>query len=192
MGKKVSTKRNKHRAKKAYDSSKDQITWNMLKKMNTTMVEMLASYVEVVNSLSLKYKDKVKTDLVLKESVNGFFKLVKEHIDQIEKLADMHSVTKDDTREFKAGICKSVEEMQEVATIAMEYMTEQNLLTELGSKVVPELAVQFKADEEIKEAILDMGSSVAQAEDDASKVIVESLKDANLPTMEGINGTTEQ
>ena len=60
MGKKVSTKRNKHRAKKAYDSSKDQITWNMLKKMNTTMVEMLASYVEVVNSLSLKYKDKVK------------------------------------------------------------------------------------------------------------------------------------
>ena len=74
----------------------------------------------------------------------------------------------------------------------MEYMTEQNLLTELGSKVVPELAVQFKADDEIKEAIQDMGSSVAQAEDDASKVIVESLKDTNLPTMEDVNGTTEQ
>lgn len=185
MSTKQSTKRAKHRAKKSYDQNKEVITWDVLTSLAQDIMSTLGNYERLVSEMAKTYPDRLN-DFKCKETYAGFYKLLEEHLNQLVNLIKLHSevdangeIKKDSNGVFlyKKGICKTQEEMSKVTTLIMEYMNEQTLVTELGSKVLPELAVQFQVSKEIMNVITDLSASVTETENNAVKELVDGLKE---------------
>lgn len=185
MGTKQSTKRAKHRAKKSYDQNKEVITWDVLTSLAQDIMSTLGNYERLVSEMAKTYPDRLN-DFKCKETYAGFYKLLEEHLNQLVNLIKLHSevdangeIKKDSNGVFlyKKGICKTQEEMSKVTTLIMEYMNEQTLVTELGSKVLPELAVQFQVSKEIMNVITDLSASVIETENNAVKELADGLKE---------------
>ena len=185
MSTKQSTKRAKHRAKKSYDQNKEVITWDVLTSLAQDIMSTLGNYERLVSEMAKTYPDRLN-DFKCKETYAGFYKLLEEHLNQLVNLIKLHSevdangeIKKDSNGVFlyKKGICKTQEEMSKVTTLIMEYMSEQTLVTELGSKVLPELAVQFQVSKEIMNVITDLSTSVTETENKAVKELAEGLKE---------------
>lgn len=185
MSTKQSTKRAKHRAKKSYDQNKEVITWDVLTSLAQDIMSTLGNYERLVSEMAKTYPDRLN-DFKCKETYAGFYKLLEEHLNQLVNLIKLHSevdangeIKKDSNGIFlyKKGICKTQEEMSKVTTLIMEYMNEQTLVTELGSKVLPELAVQFQVSKEIMNVITDLSTSVTETENKAVKELAEGLKE---------------
>lgn len=185
MGTKQSTKRTKHRAKKSYDQNKEVITWDVLTSLAQGIMGTLGNYERLVSEMAKTYPDRLN-DFKCKETYAGFYKLLEEHLNQLVNLIKLHSevdangeIKKDSNGVFlyKKGICKTQEEMSKVTTLIMEYMNEQTLVTELGSKVLPELAVQFQVSKEIMNVITDLSASVTETENNAVKELADGLKE---------------
>ena len=145
----------------------------------------LGNYERLVSEMAKTYPDRLN-DFKCKETYTGFYKLLEEHLNQLVNLIKLHSevdangeIKKDSNGVFlyKKGICKTQEEMSKVTTLIMEYMNEQTLVTELGSKVLPELAVQFQVSKEIMNVITDLSTSVTETENKAVKELAEGLKE---------------
>ena len=184
MGTKQSTKRTKHRAKKSYDQNKEVITWDVLTSLAQGIMGTLGNYERLVSEMAKAYPDRLN-DFKCKETYAGFYKLLEEHLTQLLNLIKLHSqvdengdIKKDAKGVFlyKKGICKTQEEMSAVTTLIMEYMNEQTLVTELGSKVLPELAVQFQVSKEIMKVVTDLSDSVTVAENDAMLELAKDMK----------------
>lgn len=185
MGTKQSTKRTKHRAKKSYDQNKEVITWDILTSLAQGIMGTLGNYERLVSEMAKTYPDRLN-DFKCKETYAGFYKLLEEHLTQLLNLIKLHSqvdengdIKKDAKGVFlyKKGICKTQEEMSAVTTLIMEYMNEQTLVTELGSKVLPELAVQFQVSKEIMKVVTDLSDSVTAAENDAMLELAKDMKE---------------
>lgn len=185
MSTKQSTKRAKHRAKKSYDQNKEVITWDVLTSLAQDIMSTLGNYERLVSEMAKTYPDRLN-DFKCKETYAGFYKLLEEHLNQLVNLIKLHSevdvngeIKKDSNGVFlyKKGICKTQEEMSKVTTLIMEYMNEQTLVTELGSKVLPELAVQFQVSKEIMNVITDLSASVTETENNAVKELADGLKE---------------
>lgn len=185
MGTKQSTKRTKHRAKKSYDQNKEVITWDVLISLAQGIMGTLSNYERLVSEMAKTYPDRLN-DFKCKETYAGFYKLLEEHLTQLLNLIKLHSqvdengeIKKDANGVFlyKKGICKTQEEMSAVTTLIMEYMNEQTLVTELGSKVLPELAVQFQVSKEIMKVVTDLSDSVTAAENDAMLELAKDMKE---------------
>ena len=185
MGTKQSTKRTKHRAKKSYDQNKEVITWDVLTSLAQGIMGTLGNYERLVSEMAKTYPDRLN-DFKCKETYAGFYKLLEEHLTQLLNLIKLHSqvdensdIKKDANGVFlyKKGICKTQEEMSAVTTLIMEYMNEQTLVTELGSKVLPELAVQFQVSKEIMKVVTDLSDSVTAAENDAMLELAKDMKE---------------
>nr|DAR26140.1 MAG TPA: hypothetical protein [Caudoviricetes sp.] len=185
MSTKQSTKRAKHRAKKSYDQNKEVITWDVLTSLAQDIMSTLGNYERLVSEMAKTYPDRLN-DFKCKETYAGFYKLLEEHLNQLVNLIKLHSevdangeIKKDSKGVFlyKKGICKTQEEMSKVTTLLMEYMNEQTLVTELGSKVLPELAVQFQVSKEIMNVITDLSASVIETENNAVKELADGLKE---------------
>lgn len=185
MSTKQSTKRAKHRAKKSYDQNKEVITWDVLTTLAQDIMSTLGNYERLVSEMAKTYPDRLN-DFKCKETYAGFYKLLEEHLNQLVNLIKLHSevdangeIKKDSNGVFlyKKGICKTQEEMSKVTTLIMEYMNEQTLVTELGSKVLPELAVQFQVSKEIMNVITDLSASVTETENNAVKELADGLKE---------------
>jgi len=185
MSTKQSTKRAKHRAKKSYDQNKEVITWDVLTSLAQDIMSTLGNYERLVSEMAKTYPDRLN-DFKCKETYAGFYKLLEEHLNQLVNLIKLHSevdangeIKKDSKGVFlyKKGICKTQEEMSKVTTLIMEYMNEQTLVTELGSKVLPELAVQFQVSKEIMNVITDLSASVTETENNAVKELADGLKE---------------
>ena len=185
MSTKQSTKRAKHRAKKSYDQNKEVITWDVLTSLAQDIMSTLGNYERLVSEMAKTYPDRLN-DFKCKETYAGFYKLLEEHLNQLVNLIKLHSevdangeIKKDSNGVFlyKKGICKTQEEMTKVTTLIMEYMNEQTLVTELGSKVLPELAVQFQVSKEIMNVITDLSASVTETENNAVKELADGLKE---------------
>lgn len=185
MGTKQSTKRTKHRAKKSYDQNKEVITWDVLISLAQGIMGTLSNYERLVSEMAKTYPDRLN-DFKCKETYAGFYKLLEEHLTQLLNLIKLHSqvdengdIKKDAKGVFlyKKGICKTQEEMSAVTTLIMEYMNEQTLVTELGSKVLPELAVQFQVSKEIMKVVTDLSDSVTAAENDAMLELAKDMKE---------------
>ena len=185
MSTKQSTKRAKHRAKKSYDQNKEVITWDVLTSLAQDIMSTLGNYERLVSEMAKTYPDRLN-DFKCKETYAGFYKLLEEHLNQLVNLIKLHSevdangeIKKDSNGVFlyKKGICKTKEEMSKVTTLIMEYMNAQTLVTELGSKVLPELAVQFQVSKEIMNVITDLSSSVTETENNAVKELADGLKE---------------
>lgn len=185
MSTKQSTKRAKHRAKKSYDQNKEVITWDALTSLAQDIMSTLGNYERLVSEMAKTYPDRLN-DFKCKETYAGFYKLLEEHLNQLVNLIKLHSevdangeIKKDSNGVFlyKKGICKTQEEMSKVTTLIMEYMNEQTLVTELGSKVLPELAVQFQVSKEIMNVITDLSASVIETENNAVKELADGLKE---------------
>nr|DAX54746.1 MAG TPA: hypothetical protein [Caudoviricetes sp.] len=185
MGTKQSTKRTKHRAKKSYDQNKEVITWDVLTSLAQGIMGTLGNYERLVSEMAKTYPDRLN-DFKCKETYAGFYKLLEEHLTQLLNLIKLHSqvdengdIKKDAKGVFlyKKGICKTQEEMSAVTTLIMEYMNEQTLVTELGSKVLPELAVQFQVSKEIMKVVTDLSESVTAAENDAMLELAKDMKE---------------
>lgn len=185
MGTKQSTKRTKHRAKKSYDQNKEVITWDVLTSLAQGIMGTLGNYERLVSEMAKTYPDRLN-DFKCKETYAGFYKLLEEHLTQLLNLIKLHSqvdengdIKKDAKGVFlyKKGICKTQEEMSAVTTLIMEYMNEQTLVTELGSKVLPELAVQFQVSKEIMKVVTDLSDSVTAAENDAMLELAKDMKE---------------
>lgn len=185
MGTKQSTKRTKHRAKKSYDQNKEVITWDVLISLAQGIMGTLSNYERLVSEMAKTYPDRLN-DFKCKETYAGFYKLLEEHLTQLLNLIKLHSqvvengeIKKDANGVFlyKKGICKTQEEMSAVTTLIMEYMNEQTLVTELGSKVLPELAVQFQVSKEIMKVVTDLSDSVTEAENDAMLELAKDMKE---------------
>lgn len=185
MSTKQSTKRAKHRAKKSYDQNKEVITWGVLTSLAQDIMSTLGNYERLVSEMAKTYPDRLN-DFKCKETYAGFYKLLEEHLNQLVNLIKLHSevdangeIKKDSKGVFlyKKGICKTQEEMSKVTTLIMEYMNEQTLVTELGSKVLPELAVQFQVSKEIMNVITDLSASVIETENNAVKELADGLKE---------------
>nr|DAQ18676.1 MAG TPA: hypothetical protein [Caudoviricetes sp.] len=185
MGTKQSTKRTKHRAKKSYDQNKEVITWDVLTSLAQGIMGTLGNYERLVSEMAKTYPDRLN-DFKCKETYAGFYKLLEEHLTQLLNLIKLHSqvdengdIKKDANGVFlyKKGICKTQEEMSAVTTLIMEYMNEQTLVTELGSKVLPELAVQFQVSKEIMKVVTDLSDSVTAAENDAILELAKDMKE---------------
>jgi len=185
MSTKQSTKRAKHRAKKSYDQNKEVITWDVLTSLAQDIMSTLGNYERLVSEMAKTYPDRLN-DFKCKETYAGFYKLLEEHLNQLVNLIKLHSevdangeIKKDSNGVFlyKKGICKTQEEMSKVTTLIMEYMNEQTLVTELGSKVLPELAVQFQVSKEIMNVITDLSASVIETENNAVKELADGLKE---------------
>lgn len=185
MSTKQSTKRAKHRAKKSYDQNKEVITWDVLTSLAQDIMSTLGNYERLVSEMAKTYPDRLN-DFKCKETYAGFYKLLEEHLNQLVNLIKLHSevdangeIKKDSNGVFlyKKGICKTQEEMSKVTTLIMEYMNEQTLVTELGSKVLPELAVQFQVSKEIMNVITDLSTSVTETENNAVKELADGLKE---------------
>lgn len=185
MSTKQSTKRAKHRAKKSYDQNKEVITWDILTSLAQDIMSTLGNYERLVSEMAKTYPDRLN-DFKCKETYAGFYKLLEEHLNQLVNLIKLHSevdangeIKKDSNGVFlyKKGICKTQEEMSKVTTLIMEYMNEQTLVTELGSKVLPELAVQFQVSKEIMNVITDLSASVTETENNAVKELADGLKE---------------
>lgn len=185
MSTKQSTKRAKHRAKKSYDQNKEVITWDVLTSLAQDIMSTLGNYERLVSEMAKTYPDRLN-DFKCKETYAGFYKLLEEHLNQLVNLIKLHSevdangeIKKDSKGVFlyKKGICKTQEEMSKVTTLIMEYMSEQTLVTELGSKVLPELAVQFQVSKEIMNVITDLSASVTETENNAVKELADGLKE---------------
>lgn len=185
MSTKQSTKRAKHRAKKSYDQNKEVITWDVLTSLAQDIMSTLGNYERLVSEMAKTYPDRLN-DFKCKETYAGFYKLLEEHLNQLVNLVKLHSevdangeIKKDSNGVFlyKKGICKTQEEMSKVTTLIMEYMNEQTLVTELGSKVLPELAVQFQVSKEIMNVITDLSASVIETENNAVKELADGLKE---------------
>lgn len=185
MSTKQSTKRAKHRAKKSYDQNKEVITWDVLTSLAQDIMSTLGNYERLVSEMAKTYPDRLN-DFKCKETYAGFYKLLEEHLNQLVNLIKLHSkvdangeIKKDSKGVFlyKKGICKTQEEMSKVTTLIMEYMNEQTLVTELGSKVLPELAVQFQVSKEIMNVITDLSASVIETENNAVKELADGLKE---------------
>ena len=72
--------------------------------------------------------------------------------------------------------------MTKVSTLAMEYMSEFTQITQLGSKVIPELAVQFQVSEEMHKVINAIQKDVTELEDNALTEMATSMGElANTP-----------
>lgn len=190
---KVSSKRAKHKTKKTYDANKNVITWNVLKELSQSLVTTLSQYEQLVATMAATYPDRLN-DLRTKESYIGFYKLVKEHLEQINKLAALHTLLdnegnprKDDKGVYLyiKGICRSPDEMTKVSTLAMEYMSEFTQVSQLGSKVIPELAVQFQVSAEMQKVISGIQEDVTKLENDALTEMTNSMGNlAGAPTEE--------
>lgn len=185
MGAKQSTKRTKHRAKKSYDQNKEVMTWDVLTSLAQGIMGTLGNYERLVSEMAKTYPDRLN-DFKCKETYAGFYKLLEEHLTQLLNLIKLHSqvdengdIKKDAKGVFlyKKGICKTQEEMSAVTTLIMEYMNEQTLVTELGSKVLPELAVQFQVSKEIMKVVTDLSDSVTAAENDAMLELAKDMKE---------------
>jgi hypothetical protein len=185
MGTKQSTKRAKHRAKKNYDQNKEVITWDVLISLAQGIMGTLGNYEKLVSEMAKTYPERLE-DFKCKETYAGFYKLLEEHLTQLLNLIKLHSkvdenneIKKDDNGVFlyKKGICKSEAEMSKVSILVMEYMNEQTLVSEIGSKVLPELAVQFQVSKEIMNVIQDLASSVKTTENQAMVELAESMKE---------------
>lgn len=185
MSTKQSTKRAKHRAKKSYDQNKEVITWDVLTSLAQDIMSTIGNYERLVSEMAKTYPDRLN-DFKCKETYAGFYKLLEEHLNQLVNLIKLHSevdangeIKKDSNGVFlyKKGICKTQEEMSKVTTLIMEYMNEQTLVTELGSKVLPELAVQFQVSKEIMNVITDLSASVTETENNAVKELADGLKE---------------
>lgn len=185
MSTKQSTKRAKHRAKKSYDQNKEVITWDVLTSLAQGIMGTLGNYERLVSEMAKTYPDRLN-DFKCKETYAGFYKLLEEHLIQLLNLIKLHSqvdengdIKKDAKGVFlyKKGICKTQEEMSAVTTLIMEYMNEQTLVTELGSKVLPELAVQFQVSKEIMKVVTDLSDSVTAAENDAMLELAKDMKE---------------
>jgi hypothetical protein len=185
MSTKQSTKRAKHRAKKSYDQNKEVITWDILTSLAQDIMSTLGNYERLVSEMAKTYPDRLN-DFKCKETYAGFYKLLEEHLNQLVNLIKLHSevdangeIKKDSNGVFlyKKGICKTQEEMSKVTTLIMEYMNEQTLVTELGSKVLPELAVQFQVSKEIMNVITDLSASVTETENDAMLELAKDMKE---------------
>lgn len=185
MSTKQSNKRAKHRAKKSYDQNKEVITWDVLTSLAQDIMSTLGNYERLVSEMAKTYPDRLN-DFKCKETYAGFYKLLEEHLNQLVNLIKLHSevdangeIKKDNNGVFlyKKGICKTQEEMSKVTTLIMEYMNEQTLVTELGSKVLPELAVQFQVSKEIMNVITDLSASVIETENNAVKELADGLKE---------------
>ena len=185
MGTKQSTKRTKHRAKKSYDRNKEVITWDVLTSLAQGIMGTLGNYERLVSEMAKTYPDRLN-DFKCKETYAGFYKLLEEHLTQLLNLIKLHSqvdengdIKKDAKGVFlyKKGICKTQEEMSAVTTLIMEYMNEQTLVTELGSKILPELAVQFQVSKEIMKVVTDLSDSVTAAENDAMLELAKDMKE---------------
>lgn len=185
MGTKQSTKRTKHRAKKSYDQNKEVITWDVLTSLAQGIMGTLGNYERLVSEMAKTYPDRLN-DFKCKETYAGFYKLLEEHLTQLLNLIKLHSqvdengdIKKDAKGVFlyKKGICKTQEEMSAVTTLIMEYINEQTLVTELGSKVLPELAVQFQVSKEIMKVVTDLSDSVTAAENDAMLELAKDMKE---------------
>lgn len=185
MSTKQSTKRAKHRAKKSYDQNKEVITWDVLTSLAQDIMSTLGNYERLVSEMAKTYPDRLN-DFKCKETYAGFYKLLEEHLTQLLNLIKLHSqvdengdIKKDAKGVFlyKKGICKTQEEMSAVTTLIMEYMNEQTLVTELGSKVLPELAVQFQVSKEIMKVVTDLSDSVTAAENDAMLELAKDMKE---------------
>lgn len=185
MGTKQSTKRTKHRAKKSYDQNKEVITWDVLTSLAQGIMGTLGNYERLVSEMAKTYPDRLN-DFKCKETYAGFYKLLEEHLNQLLNIIKLHSqvdengeIKKDDKGVFlyKKGICKTQEEMSAVTTLIMEYMNEQTLVTELGSKVLPELAVQFQVSKEIMKVVTDLSDSVTAVENDAMSELAKDMKE---------------
>lgn len=193
MGTKQSTKRNKHRAKKSYDQNKEIITWDVLTSLAQGIMGTLGNYERLVSEMAKTYPERLE-DYKCKETYAGFYKLLEEHLNQLLNLIKLHSKV-DENNEIKKdangiflyskGICKSQEEMSKVSTLVMEYMNEQTLVSEIGSKVLPELAVQFQVSKEIMKVITDLSTSVQETEETA-------LKELTATMVEGANNGNTQ
>ena len=145
----------------------------------------LGNYERLVSEMAKTYPDRLN-DFKCKETYTGFYKLLEEHLTQLLNLIKLHSqvdengdIKKDAKGVFlyKKGICKTQEEMSAVTTLIMEYMNEQTLVTELGSKVLPELAVQFQVSKEIMKVVTDLSDSVTAAENDAMLELAKDMKE---------------
>ena len=190
---KVSSKRAKHKTKKTYDANKNVITWNVLKELSQSLVISLSNYEHLVATMAATYPERLE-DLRTKESYIGFYKLVKEHLEQINKLAALHTLLdndgnprKDDKGQYIyiKGICRSPDEMTKVSTLAMEYMSEFTQVSQLGSKVIPELAVQFQVSAEMQKIISGIQEDVTKLENDALTEMTNSMGNlAGTPTEE--------
>ena len=185
MGTKQSTKRTKHRAKKNYDQNKEVITWDVLISLAQGIMGTLGNYEKLVSEMAKTYPERLE-DFKCKETYTGFYKLLEEHLTQLLNLIKLHSKV-DENNEikkdadgvflYKKGICKSEAEMSKVSTLVMEYMNEQTLVSEIGSKVLPELAVQFQVSKEIMNVIQDLASSVKTTENEAMVEMAKGMKE---------------
>ena len=190
---KVSSKRAKHKTKKSYDANKNVITWNVLKELSQSLVTTLSQYEQLVSTMAATYPDRLN-DLRTKESYIGFYKLVKEHLEQVNKLAALHTLLDKDGNPRKddkgvylyiKGICRTPDEMTKVSTLAMEYMSEFTQITQLGSKVIPELAVQFQVSEDMLKVVKDIQNDVTELEGKALNEMTASMGElANTPEEE--------
>lgn len=169
--KKISKKKAKRKlalAKKELIRNKAKaLKWETLSDLSRDAIGLINNYVNYGKSLGEKYPEKLK-DPVCKEIYGGYFKLLEEHLVQINRLIRLHAVEDKDgnpkVREdgsyiMRTGYCKdSDDDMTKILTLIDQYMGEIELLETMPAKIMLELAAQFESDNKIKEEIEDIKS----------------------------------
>ena len=185
--KKISKKNSKNKvrlARKMVDKKKSsKLKWEELITLSRCAIEMIAKYTAYGKSLKDKHPERLE-DPVTKEVYGGYFKLLNEHLTQINKIILLHSVLDKDgnpkVREdgsyiMRTGYCKD-EDLTTVVTLMDQYVSEIELLEAIPYKIMLELASQFDAEGLLKKDIEEMKKEY-QEEQEIEQKLKENIEE---------------
>lgn len=138
------------------------LRWETLSDLSRDAIELIQKYTQYGQKLKDEHPEKLK-DPVCKEIFGGYFKVLQEHLTQINKLIKLHAVVdengnpkvrEDGSYIMRTGYCRdNDDDMTKILTLIDQYMGEIELLETIPAKIMLELAAQFESDIKVKEDI---------------------------------------
>lgn len=145
------------------------LTWDKLNELNKDAGKVLQSLFELGLQLQKDNPDALQ-DREAAEVYKGYFSMLEEHIQQVIKLSEFHSVKdkngsiilkEDGSIQFKTGECDAERDMVIVNELIIQYLNEMEGINNIINTVLPELAIQFNTQEHYQKMIEELQAETA-------------------------------
>lgn len=132
--------------------------------------------------------DIIANSLPAKESVIGLGKMINDHLTQLQRLAELHTlrdengnllIAEDGRAKFKRGPFKTDKDRQDAVNIVIEYMNEIEGIEPLLEVVLPETASKLGVPQEMIDAIHSVADQNAKTSQRATLKMADSVSSYN-------------